>query len=153
MIWESVDGGDHWTAFSVPVALGGPGTGGGTGARGLGLHPTDQFRVYLSNADQIWRGLFPDVTPPQAPQWVQFASVPIIPNGPTESGVSFIIAHLSPDNTVVFIASDRRTTCIAAAEPGVASDWHRIDATVHVDPHGIAFTPDLQLQISGRARA
>jgi photosystem II stability/assembly factor-like uncharacterized protein len=146
MIWESLNGGDDWTAFSVPVALGGPGTGGGTGARGLGLHPTDQFRVYLSTADQIWRGLFPAVTPPQPPQWLPLAPVPIIPNGPTESGVSFIIAHLTPDGTVVFIASDRRTTCIAAQEPRDASAWHRIDATIHVDPHGIAFTPDLQLQ-------
>ena len=147
-IWESLDGGDQWMQFTVPVALGGPGTGGGTGARGLGLHPTDQNRVYLSNADQIWRGLFPAVTPPQAPQWLPLAPVPIIPGGPTESGVSFIVPHLSPDGTVVFIASDRRTTCIASKEPREASDWQRIDASLHVDPHGIAFTPDLQLQFA-----
>jgi hypothetical protein len=148
-IWESLDGGDHWTQFSVPVALGGPGVGGGTGARGLGLHPGDQNTVYLSSSDQIWRGRFPMQTPTQPPQWMQLPSVPIIPQGPTESGVSFIIAHLTPEGTVVFIASDRRTTCIAAGEPRDVSDWHRIDATIHVDPHGIAFTPDLQLQFPG----
>jgi hypothetical protein len=104
--------------------------------------------VYLSSSDQIWRGQFP-VRPPVALKWRQLPSVPIIPNGPTESGVSFIVPHLTPDGALVFIASDRRTTCIAAAEPSSTTDWHRVDAGIHVDPHGIAFTPDLQLQFPG----
>jgi hypothetical protein len=148
MIWESLDGGEHWSAFSVPITLGGPGTGGGTGARALGLHPQYPHVVYLSSSDQIWRGTFPGRRPLPL-QWIQLASVPILPGGRTESGVSLIIPLLTSDGAIAFIASDRRTTCIASREPTTASDWQRVDDPVHPDPHGIAFTPDLQLQFAG----
>ncbi len=148
-IWESKDGGDHWIDHGAPpMTVGGPGTGGGSGPHALGLHPKQPNKVYLCADDQLWSGRFAS-SRPLPPVWRKLPGVPIIPNGPTESGVSFVMPRVAADGHVFFIASDRRTTCMAPREPVVASDWQRIDSQVHVDPHGIALTPDFRPRFTG----
>lgn len=147
-IWDSRDGGTNWAQHSVPLQLGGPSFGVSAGPHALAAHPTTPNTVYLCASDQLWRGKFPRSRPLPI-VWTQLPSVPIIHNGPTASGVSFVLPRKTPDGRVVFIASDRRTTCIARREPVTEADWVRVDSLVHVDPHGIAFTYDFQPQFPG----
>jgi hypothetical protein len=145
-VWFSRDGGDTWSQDTVAASRGlslGPATVVGVSARALSVHPTDPHIVYLTMSDfSIWFGTYQEL-PVGATSWSQLASTPVIPNGPTDSGGNFVIPVVTHDNQSFVISADRRTVHISHNLPFSTSAWTRLeDGNCHVDPHGLAFTPD-----------
>ena len=109
--------------------------------------------------------------PPPRPRWTRSerkakrrpeAKIPAPPfNYPTvtDSGGAVIIPHMTAEGQLFFFATDRRTVHIAFGEPVVTEGWTCIeDANCHLDPHGLALTPDFHpwspdVEVPGFGRA
>lgn len=141
-VWFSRDGGDTWAKDPVALSLG-PASVTGEASRSLAVNPHEPHMVFLTQFDfSIWMGIFFETsTGPGV--WRQLPMTPVIPDGPTDSGGNFIVAHVTPDGNLFLISSDRRTVHISDDLPISTSDWKRFeDGNCHVDPHALALTPD-----------
>lgn len=146
-IWHSADGGQTWETDPVALSAGSPADGLGFSARCLCVDPSNARRVYLARqAGELWRGDVPSGgTGPMT--WTQLPAPPMNYGGTTASGTDFILVHRAPDRSRQLIFSDRRTVHVSIEEPAEQAGWTRIDPSpVHVDPHGIAVTPDFAWQ-------
>jgi hypothetical protein len=142
-VWHSSNGGQTWVADPVALSAGSPADGLGFSARCLCLDPFNALRIYLAReAGELWRGDLPSIgTAPMT--WVRLPAPPMNYGGTTASGTDFILVHADPERRRLFIFSDRRTVHIAVNEPATQASWSRIDPSpVHIDPHGIAVTPN-----------
>jgi hypothetical protein len=108
------------------------------------VHPTNPAVVYAMRGDgTIMRGEFPDISSDAPATWTTIPPIPIIPNGPTDSGAEMIVPFVTASGDFLLFACDRRTVHVAFGEPASTSAWVRAeDGHCHVDPHGMAFTPD-----------
>lgn len=149
--WHSADGGATWRQDPGGPSIGPPTDAVGESSRATCLHPTNPrivfarraFRAGEVNVEELWKGAFPADDGPGT--WTLLPNPPADYAGTTASGASFVIAHATPDEQLLLIVSDRRTTHLAVGEPAVVADWVRIDGDpVHNDPHGIAASRDLR---------
>jgi photosystem II stability/assembly factor-like uncharacterized protein len=152
-VWHSTDGGLTWSEDPVDLSLGSPADGLGQSARSVCLHPTDPRILYLAReAGQLWRGDFTNAASTGRAVWTQLPAVRMDYAGTTASGTDYILVHRAPDGRIYHIFSDRRSVHIADGQPDAQSDWVRIDPDpVHVDPHGIAVTPNFRWASAGGA--
>jgi hypothetical protein len=54
------------------------------------------------------------------------------------------VAHVSPAGNLYLIASDQERVYLSFGEPSNADFWTWIDECHHLDPHGLAVTPDFE---------
>ena len=153
-VWVSLDGGLTWAQDPVALSVGPPSDTLGPCARSVGLDVTDPTTVYLARRpsgqpSELWRGKFPTTGTGPA-TWTQL-SAPPFGAGTTASGTDYVVTHRDPSGQRYLIYSDRRTVHLAlAGDPTDAADWIRLDGSpLHVDPHGIALTPDFGWQGAG----
>jgi hypothetical protein len=156
--WYSVDGGGTWRVDPMPFNLGAPSDGPGFCARSIGLHPQNSSVLYVSTFEHnatidnsegiVWRGEYPAPTSDAPGAWTRLGPMALGFGGTTDSGTGFVLPHVAPDGELYLIASDRRTTQACLGEPAANTDWVRIeDVNCHLDPHGLAVTPDFQWQV------
>ena len=147
-VWHSADGGQTWQQDPFVISLGFPSDTLGTSSRALTIHPEQPTALYLNSNGNLFRGDFLGADPAT---WTQLPSVPVGFPNTTASGTDYIVAHVTPAGQLLLFASDRRTAHVSIGEPTSASQWRRIDGNpVHVDPHGLALTPDFALRpVSG----
>jgi photosystem II stability/assembly factor-like uncharacterized protein len=154
-VWFSRDGGLTWRVDPQDLSLGAPADGPGQSSRSLSVHPSRPRRLYLArfehnpainNAEGIvWRGEYPDIGSDAPAVWTRLAPMKLDFPNVTDSGGGFVVAHVALDGELNLIASDRRTVQIAVGEPDATADWRRIeDGRCHLDPHGLALTPDFR---------
>lgn len=151
-VWHSSDGGQTWSVDPGPLSAGSPADGLGYCARCMCVDPLNSRRIYLAReAGELWRGeLAPSGTVPIS--WTMLPSPRMDYAGTTASGTDYILVHRTPDRRRQLIFSDRRTVHVSVEEPTTQSDWKRIDPSpVHVDPHGIAVTPNFNWSGAGSA--
>jgi photosystem II stability/assembly factor-like uncharacterized protein len=150
-VWHSTDGGETWSEDPVDLSLGSPADGLGQCSRSVCLHPTNPLVLYLARqAGELWRGDYSGADGTGGAEWVRFPAPRIDYSGTTASGTDYVVAHRAPDGRLYHIFSDRRTVHIADGVPDDESDWTRIDPDpIHVDPHGIAATPDFRWASAG----
>lgn len=141
-VWYSLDSGMTWHVDPVGLSLGAVTDGAGASSRALALHPQRDNVIYLVQGDlTLWRGEYPDPPSIQPARWTQLPSPPVA--GGTDSGGTFIVPHLTTDGLVSLYVSDRRSVHGIGREPTSTLDWSRVeDSNCHVDPHGLALTPD-----------
>ena len=148
-IWFSLDEGLTWRQDPEPLSLEPPADGAGQSARSLSIHPSDPSLLYVATFENgegvIRRGDFP-AFPPGAPgSWTRLPPMRSDFPDTTASGTSFVAAHLAPNGFFHLIASDRRTLQATFGEPKATGSWFRIeDRNCHLDPHGLALTPDFR---------
>jgi hypothetical protein len=143
-VWYSVDGGVTWHLDPVALSLGLATDGAGASSRALAIHPTRPNVIYIVHGDlTFWRGEYP-AAPSTAPgTWTKIPAPPFNYPVVTDSGGAFIIPHMTTEGRLFFFACDRRTVHIAFGEPATMEGWTRVeDSHCHVDPHGLALTPD-----------
>jgi photosystem II stability/assembly factor-like uncharacterized protein len=146
-VWHSTDGGQAWQEDPVALSLGFPSDTLGTCARALAIHPGAPTVIYLNSNGNLFRGNFSGAG---AAVWTQLPPVPVGFPSTTASGTDYIVAHVTPEGQLLLFASDRRSAHVAVGEPASTSDWRRIDGNpVHVDPHGLALTPNFRLLPAG----
>ena len=150
-VWFSRDAGLTWAQDPVPLSRGFPTDGAGNSAQVLAVHPTNPAVVYVILSDgRIFRGEYPSITSPAPGTWTEIPPIPIIPNGPTDSGGDMIVPFVTASGDFILFACDRRTVHVAFGEPTSTSQWVRAeDGHCHADPHGMAFTPDFHRQRPG----
>jgi hypothetical protein len=144
-VWYSSDNGNTWRQDPGQQNLGFPGDGPGPSSRALAIHPTDPTIIYLIQNGMLWRGDFSMFDASGAATWTQLASIPIGYPGTTASGADYIVPHVDPEGRFFLFASDRRTSNVFEGEPTSDSDWKRIDAGLHLDPHNLVLTPNFQM--------
>ena len=146
-VWHSTDGGQTWQEDPVALSLGFPSDTLGTCARALAIHPGAPTVIYLNSNGNLFRG---DFSGASAAVWTQLPPVPVGFPSTTASGTDYIVAHVTPEGQLLLFASDRRSAHVAVGEPASTSAWRRIDGNpVHVDPHGLALTPNFRLLPAG----
>jgi hypothetical protein len=149
-VWYSADGGEAWTEDAGGPATGSPDDATSSSSRAIAIHPTQPNVLYVKTQNQLWRGTFP--TGGSGAEWRQLPLPRTDYAGTTASGADYIVAHAAPGGQLLLIVSDRRTVHIANGEPASTGDWTRIDGEdIHVDPHGLAPTPDFRRAASGPA--
>jgi photosystem II stability/assembly factor-like uncharacterized protein len=143
-VWYSLDGGVTWHVDPVSLRLGGVTDSAGASARALAMHPQHDNVVYLMQGDlTLWKGEYPDEPSTGPGTWNQLPAPPVA--GGTDSGGTFVVPHMTPEGFVSLYASDRRSVHGVGGEPTSQSDWVRAeDGHCHVDPHGLALTPDFR---------
>ena len=148
-VWFSQDGGATWSQDPKLLSLGFPQDGPGPSSRALAIHPTNPNVIYLMNGQQqLWRGDFSSFDANAGASWTLLPSVPIGYPGTTASGGDYVMAHVTPEDVLYLIVSDRRTVHITTGDPNQSSNWGRMDGgNIHVDPHGIALTSDFGLPV------
>lgn len=92
--------------------------------------------------------------------WTRIPGPPIY-NGAGASGVHYVYTHAAADGYLLFF-SNQSTVNVSVGRPTGASSWHRLDgwngseskrnnaknkSFVHVDPHGLAVSPDFDLTL------
>jgi photosystem II stability/assembly factor-like uncharacterized protein len=147
-LFRSNDLGTTWITDSFDLNLASPADGLGTCVQTFCVHPDEADVVFVSrNAGELLRATFP-ATGPAA--WTQLSAPPIGAPGTTASGTDYVLAHRPPGGPLHLVYSDRRTVHVCQGEPTAAGSWTRIDGgDVHVDPHGVAVTPDFRWQGTG----
>lgn len=147
---RSTDLGATWTVDPFDLALGSPADGLGSCVQTLCVHPDNPSIVYVSrNAGEFLRATFPASG---AATWASLPAPPVGAPGTTASGTDYVLAHRPPGGPFQLLFSDRRTVHVCQGEPASVSSWKRIDGgDVHVDPHGVAVTPDFRWSGTGRA--
>ena len=145
---RSTDLGATWMVDPFDLALGSPADGLGSCVQTLSVHPDDPNIVYVSrNAGEFLRATFPGSGPAT---WTTLPAPPVGAPGTTASGTDYIVTHVPPGGPLHLLYSDRRTVHVCLGEPTATGSWTRIDAgDVHVDPHGIAMTPDFRSSGAG----
>ncbi len=150
-VWYSQDGGTTWQRDPTTLSLGFPTDAVGLASRALAIHPNNPRIIYLAlnqgddNLLSVWRGDFSNFNATGSAVWVKLPTVKKDYDGTTASGGNYVMAHQAPNGQFFLIASDRRTAHISIGEPSTQDSWKRIDGgNAHVDPHGIALTPDFQ---------
>jgi photosystem II stability/assembly factor-like uncharacterized protein len=137
--WCSSDGGLTWEVDPGGPRLARVGSAGTSSARSLAVHPHDDLVVYVMKDDlTLWKGVFAAVTGPAV--WTQLPPPPIA--GGSDSGCTFVIAHAISSSDVVLYVSDRRSVHATMADPASSFNYSLVDGGVHLDPHGLALTPD-----------
>jgi hypothetical protein len=151
-IWFSLDEGLTWRQDPEPLSLGAPADGAGQGSRSLSVDPRNARVLFVATFDPnfengkgiVQRGEFP-AFPGGPAAWTSLP--PMRSNFPdtTDSGTSFVVAHVAPNGDFYLIASDRRTLQSSFGEPKKTGNWFRIeDGRCHLDPHGLAVTPNFR---------
>jgi hypothetical protein len=139
----SIDGGGTWRpGGGGGPGLGRPGYGIGVSSRALSIHPTNSAVIYiLDGARRLWKGDFTAFETSHAAVWTQ---LPVIPRGPgrTPSGGTYVVAQVGASGQLNLIGSDQERVYLSVGEPASADAWIWVDQTHHLDPHGIAITPD-----------
>ncbi len=145
-VWYSLDGGLTWSEDAQPVSVGSPADGAGQCARSMAIHPTDSRLLYLAVGDvTLWRA---EYTSAADGLWTQLAAPRADYPGTTASGTTFVLAQATTEGEFYLLVSDRRTLHFAAGEPTTTLQWTRIeDVHCHLDPHGLAITPDFHRQL------
>jgi hypothetical protein len=157
-LWYSRDGAVSWTLDPMPFALGAPADGPGFCARSIGIHPQNPRRLYVSTFERndaidntegiVWRGEYPPIDSDGPGAWMRLAPMLLGFGGTTASGTGFVVPHVAPNGEFYLLASDRRTVQSCVGEAALSSDWIRIeDVNCHLDPHGLALTPDFRRQL------
>jgi hypothetical protein len=148
-VWHSRDGGISWHQDPSGISVASPTDGAGESSRAVAIHPLDPAVIYVRRDEELWRGEFSGA-PEDGGAWTRLPSPPIGYEGTTASGGSFVLVHAELAGHLLMLVSDRRTTHIAVGEPDAMSDWKRVDGgNVHVDPHGMAVTPDFRRHPTG----
>ena len=148
-VWHSRDGGISWHLDPSGKSVASPTDGPGESSRAVAIHPLDPKIIYVRRDEELWRGEFSGDAA-DGGTWTRLPSPPIGYAGTTASGGSFVLVHAEVGGRLLMLVSDRRTTHIAIGEPDAISDWTRVDGgNVHVDPHGMALTPDFRRTPSG----
>ncbi len=148
-IWFSLDEGLTWRQDPQPLSLGPPADGSGQSSRSLSIHPGDPTLLYVATFEDgegiVHRGDFPTFPAGAPGSWTRLPPMRSDFPGTTASGTSFVAAHLAPNGFFHLIASDRRTLQATFGEPNATGSWFRIeDRNCHLDPHGLALTPDFR---------
>jgi hypothetical protein len=112
----------------------------------------------LAGEASLWRGDFSQFEASGAAQWALMPGPPIAADT-TPSGNTFVASKATSSGFLVFF-SDNSHLHVASGVPTGANSWHRLDGwdistahaqggrqLVHVDPHGIAFTPDFEITL------
>jgi hypothetical protein len=157
-VWYSLNGGRTWRVDPKALSLGPPADGPGFSSRSIGIHPRDPRVLYVATFERndaidnsegiVWRGGYPVITSGAPGTWTRLGPMALGFGGTTDSGTGFVLPHVAPNSEFYLIASDRRTTQACVGEPAANTDWVRIeDVNCHLDPHGLAFTPDFQWQV------
>ncbi len=121
----------------------------------------------LAGEASLWLGDFSQFSTanPEA-QWTQLPGPPVYYGGSTPSGVTFTITKPTSTGFLLFFA-DCSHVHVSAGTPTATTSWHRLDGEdvsatklagqhsnvlwVHVDPHGLAFTPDFEITLTPAA--
>lgn len=149
-VWYSSDSGETWTEDVGGPATGSPDDATSPSSRAIAIHPTQPNVLYVRTQNELWRGVFP--TGGAGAGWTQLPSPPSDYDGTTASGADYIVVHAAAGGQLLLIVSDRRTVHIATGDPATTGDWTRIDTpNIHVDPHGLAHTPDFRRASGGPA--
>lgn len=112
----------------------------------------------LAGEASLWRGDFSQFETTGAAQWTLLPGPPIAADT-TPSGNAFVVTKATSTGFLVFF-SDNSHIHVASGVPIGANSWHRLDGwdistahtqggrqLVHVDPHGVAFTPDFEITL------
>ena len=136
--WYSSDGGATFQLDPGGPSIAAPGAAHTASARTMAIHPQDDHIVYLMRGDlTLVKGVYPDDG--SAAVWTTLPPPPIA--GGTDSGCAFVIPVIT-DAGVVLYVSDRRSVHACLADPAATENYSLVDFSVHVDPHGIAFSAD-----------
>lgn len=114
----------------------------------------------LAGEASLWRGDFSGFEATGTAQWTLLPGPPIAADT-TPSGNTFVVTKGTSAGFLVFF-SDNSHVHVSAGVPAAANSWHRLDGwdistthlnghgkqLVHVDPHGIAFTPDFEIALA-----
>jgi hypothetical protein len=143
-LWYSLNGGVNWHLDPAPRALGAVTDGAGSSSRALALHPLYDNIIYVMQDDlTLWKGVYPDPPATGPGTWTQLPPPPVA--GGTDSGGTFVVPHLTQEGFVSLYVSDRRSVHGIGREPISTDEWSRVeDGHCHVDPHGLALTPDFR---------
>ena len=120
--------------------------------------PCNTTCARLAGEASLWRGDFSQFEATGAAQWTLLPGPPIAADT-TPSGNTFVVTKATSTGFLVFF-SDNSHVHVAAGVPTAANSWHRLDGRdiatahtqggrqfIHVDPHGIAFTPDFEIRL------
>lgn len=123
------------------------------------------FGLRGAGEGSLWYGDFSTFDPAHADtlkgSWEILPGPPVYFGGSTHSGGAYVFTHPTKDGYLVFF-SNKESVHVSVGKP-VAGRWHRLGARdaseskrqndlrnvlyIHVDPHGLAISPDFDLSL------